>query len=94
VSRKKLCPECNDIPMKLNEKAKSASYCRVCYYRIGEIDSRLSRDEKRKQCKKTYKGCRGCKTLVCDACFPEYEHNFIDNKSFPNVVQSKKKRLN
>ena len=40
LQKKKLCPECNDIPMKLDETAKSAEYCRVCYYRVGQINSR------------------------------------------------------
>jgi hypothetical protein len=92
VQKKKLRPECNIIPMKLDEKRKyGATYCRVCYYRVNQVTPKLSNNEKRKQCKTTYKGCRGCKTIVCDSCYPDYEHNFIGNKSFPNLVISKTK---
>jgi hypothetical protein len=92
VKKKNLCPGCDEIPMKLgDEKKKSATYCRVCYYRVGQITPGLHKNEKRKQCKATYKGCRGCKTFVCDTCYPDYKHNFLGNKSVPNLVKSKEK---
>jgi hypothetical protein len=61
VKKKKLRPECDDIPVKLNEDAKSAEYCRVCFYRVGRMTPKLKYNEKRKQCKKHTKGAEDVK---------------------------------
>ena len=84
LKKKKLRPECNAIPLLL-DKVGSCAYCRVCYYRVGQTNPEIKEyNEKRKCCRTTRKGCRGCNTLVCKERYEDYNHNFIGNVSKPN----------
>jgi hypothetical protein len=65
---------CSDLRVKV---LNYSDYCRSCLKKQpskNDNGEKLTHQEKKARCKKSYKGCIVCKEPICEACWTTYDH--------------------
>ena len=60
---------CTEERVKLQE---SGDQCKMCY--AGMKNSNMTAKQKVKESNKSKMGCGWCQVLICETCWPDYEH--------------------